>query len=169
MQTLLDQIVGELELESPDSELPNKDPKSVFSVWATTVTLRLNTKSPKSPTTKSVTCFLNKLLTNWSGTNASYINADRAQRIFYNNWVDFAENGYVDSLKKDLLQAAKWSKDPDMFFKKVIWLDGAVQRGLNRIANLYNVQGNSSAAVKRMHSWAMALQGRSSSILSCYR
>ena len=178
MRTLLEEIVDETELDSSrhepvsgelEGELPNPDPKIIFSVWAPLVTLRLNTKSPSSPTTKTVTCFVNKLLKNWSGTDSRYVNRDRAQRIFYNNWSDFDSIGQVDSVKSGLLWAAKWSKDPDQFYKRVIDLDNAVRNGLARIRDLYNVHGDSNAAAKRMNSWGMALQTRSNTILSCYR
>lgn len=152
-----------------DSEIPHSDPKTVFQVWAPLVTLWLHTKSPASPTTRSVTCFINKLLKNWNGTDSRYINRDRAQTIFYKNYADFDTAGFTDSLKKDLLRAAKWSKDPQQFYGKVIGLDHTVRNGLARMNALYNVQGDSSASVKRMNSWAMQLQSRSSSILSCYR
>lgn len=159
----------ELGGDALDGELPNADPKLMFSVWAPAVIMRLNLEAPHSSSTKTITCFLSKLIQNWKGTNSLYINADRANRIARQNLVAFDSAGYTDSLKRDLLSAAKWSRDANEFYRRVIDLDYTVRNGLWQINRLYNLSGQISITVARMNSWGMAKQGRSNTILSCYR
>jgi hypothetical protein len=107
-------------------------------------------------------------MSNWSGSDSRYINRDRAQLIFYKNWADFDSIGYVDSVKSDLLWAAKWSKDWEQFREKVVSIDYAVRNGLGRINAIYNTQADSNAAAKRMNYWGIMLQNRKNTVLSCY-
>jgi hypothetical protein len=143
------------------------DPKTKLQIWAPSVIADLYANAPNSPTTRSVSCMLTRLLS--SSTNSQYLSRDRAQRIFYNNWDDFAELGYVDYARSGVLHAAKWSGDWRAFSRRVIDIDYAVRNGLQRIADINNVWGDASNAARRMHAWAMDLQRRSSAVLGCYR
>jgi hypothetical protein len=142
------------------------DAKTKLLAWAPAVIDDLLIRSPDSPTTRTVGCFVTRLLN--SRTDSRYVNRDRAQRIIYNTWHDFVEEGHVDSLRADVLHAAKWSRDWQAFGRRVVALVHTVRNGLGRIADLNNVWGDASAAVRRMHAWAMDRQQRSNTILSCY-
>lgn len=151
--------------ESENFEANPKD--TLFYGYAPSIIADLYSRHPGSPTTKTVTCFLGKLMK--SGADDRYLNRDRAQRIWYKDYYDFDAMGYVDHLKKDLLSAARWSKDFDDYYERVIRLDNAVRNGLARINSLYQIHGDTSFTARKMNNWAMALQDNPKSILSCYK
>lgn len=156
-----------IQSELENLEVDAKMAQALFYGYAPVIIADLQIKYPGSPTTKSVTCFLNKVMK--SGADDRYLNRDRAQRIWYHDYYDFDTSGYVDHLKKDLLFAARWSKDFKDYYERVIRLDYAVRNGLARINSLYQIHGDTSFSARKMNDWAMALQARSNSIYSCYK